>query len=126
MSIFNAKDFGAAGNGVQDDFPAFRQALDTIEQLYAGSLNRGAILFIPSGKYRLTQTLVVTRSIILLRCGASVIHLGIRQGSKSPGKLALCRDRRPERKASRWLGDVTRLDDHSATRGPDSQQVLPS
>ncbi len=69
MSIFNVKDFGAAGNGVQDDYPAFRQALDTIEQENAGDPVRGAILFIPSGKYRLTQTLVVTRSMILQGAG---------------------------------------------------------
>ena len=50
MSIFNVKDFGATGNGVQDDFPAFRQALDTIEQENIGERIRGAILFIP-GSY---------------------------------------------------------------------------
>lgn len=49
MSIFNIKDFGTAGNGVDDNFPAFRAALDTIDAVNSGDNTRGAILFISSG-----------------------------------------------------------------------------
>lgn len=41
----NLKDFGATGDGVTDDAPAFQKALDTLAD--AG----GGTLFIPAGKY---------------------------------------------------------------------------
>jgi len=41
----NLRDFGATGDGVTDDGPAFQKALDTLAA--AG----GGILFIPTGKY---------------------------------------------------------------------------
>lgn len=69
MSIFNVSDFGAVGDGVQDDFPAFQEALDAIDAAAGNETIRGAILFVPSGKYRMSQTLKITRSIVLHGAG---------------------------------------------------------
>jgi hypothetical protein len=74
-SIFDVRDFGAVGDGITDDYPAFQRALDAIAALskttFPSSLPggvtlsaidaRGATLFIPFGTYRLSQTLNITR-----------------------------------------------------------------
>src|ERR1041384_2443358 len=41
----NLRDFGATGDGVTDDAPAFQKALDSLANAGAGTL------FIPAGKY---------------------------------------------------------------------------
>jgi hypothetical protein len=69
MGILNVRDFGAVGDGVTDDFPAFRKALDEIDAAAGNDPVRGAILFVPSGKYRLSQTPKITRSIVLEGAG---------------------------------------------------------
>ena len=43
--VFNLRDFGAVGDGVTDDGPAFQSALDAL------ALAGGGTLFIPEGKY---------------------------------------------------------------------------
>jgi hypothetical protein len=54
----NVRDFGALGDGVTDDSLAFLAAIESVE--------RGAI-FIPEGRYRLTEVLRLTRSGVVLR-----------------------------------------------------------
>lgn len=48
--------FGARGDGVSDDTAALQQALDAL-----GSAGHSAVLYIPAGTYRVTQTLRLTR-----------------------------------------------------------------
>ncbi len=47
------RDFGAKGDGITDDTAALQNALNTLRP----NFNRRAVLFIPSGTYRITQTL---------------------------------------------------------------------
>ena len=54
----NVKDFGAVGDGLADDSQAFLQAIDAIED--------GAI-FIPPGRYKITQVLRITKGNVVLR-----------------------------------------------------------
>ncbi len=54
----NVRDFGAVGDGATDDSRAFLDALEAVES--------GAI-FIPAGRYRLTQVLRLERSGVVLR-----------------------------------------------------------
>ena len=57
-SWFNAKaDFGAVADGINDDTTALQNALDAIRPA-AGK----AVLFLPSGTYRITRTLNILRS----------------------------------------------------------------
>jgi hypothetical protein len=68
----NVRDFGAIGSGTQDDFPAFKAALDEIAAGtpdFFGSANTGTRLLIPPGFYRLSQPIVLTRCIILQGAG---------------------------------------------------------
>jgi len=78
MAVFNVKDFGAAGDGTNDDFSAFRHALDTLDSLIPPNvitLGGGGVLFIPAGIYKLTQTLVVNTGTIIQGCGARISSL---------------------------------------------------
>ncbi|PKB82202.1 MAG: hypothetical protein BZY88_04890 [SAR202 cluster bacterium Io17-Chloro-G9] len=54
----NVKDFGAVGDGIADDSQAFLRAIDAIED--------GAI-FIPPGRYKITQVLKITKSNVVFR-----------------------------------------------------------
>ena len=58
----NVRDFGAQGDGITDDSQAFLQAIAEIDN--------GAI-YIPSGRYKLTQVLDITKSNVVLQ-GAGV------------------------------------------------------
>jgi len=61
--FLNVRDFGALGSGTQDEFPAFKAALDAIaaETLdFFGSGNTGTKLLVPPGFYRLSQPIVTT------------------------------------------------------------------
>lgn len=46
----NVKDFGAVGDGVHDDTPAFLQALSLVDK-------NGSVLFVPEGTYLIKRTL---------------------------------------------------------------------
>ncbi len=62
--------YGARGDGVTDDYPAFQAALDDIE---AQSSDSGAILHIPfgtSGKFFISKTLHIVRPIVIDGAGA--------------------------------------------------------
>jgi hypothetical protein len=67
MAVFNVKTFGAVGDLVTDDFPAFQKALDAVDSFTAipGRQNSGGVLLIPAGEYQLTQPLVVKHGTIL-------------------------------------------------------------
>ncbi len=54
----NVKDFGARGDGTSDDTEAFLKAI--------ASVSNGTV-FIPAGRYRITQVLKLTRSNLVLR-----------------------------------------------------------
>src|SRR6185295_18586653 len=52
------RDFGAKGDRTTDDTVAFQSALDGLRPYY----NQTAVLFIPSGTYRITRTLNFRRT----------------------------------------------------------------
>ena len=58
--------FGARGDGVADDSVAIQKGIDQA----AGNPN-GGILFIPSGRYRLTRTIYVWRAVRVFGYGAT-------------------------------------------------------
>lgn len=68
--VFNVKDFGAAGDGTNDDAPAFQSALDACES--AG----GGTVFVPEGTYLLNSTPLVGNNTMLLGAGAGSILVG--------------------------------------------------
>lgn len=51
------RDFGARGDGITDDTNAWRKALEAIRYENA----KGAVLFVPAGVYRITDTLSIAR-----------------------------------------------------------------
>ena len=52
---FNVKDFGAVGDGVQDDTQALQKCFDTAQQ-------HGGTAFLPCGRYLVTETLLFGKS----------------------------------------------------------------
>ncbi len=61
-----AQEFGAHGDGLADDSAAIQAALDK-----AASKAREGIVFVPSGRYRLTRTLYVWPGVRVFGYGAS-------------------------------------------------------
>lgn len=59
----NVKDFGAVGDGVTDDYQAFRDAIDSFS---APGIAFGGRLIVPRGEYRLSQTLSIDKQIHML------------------------------------------------------------
>jgi pectate lyase-like protein len=60
--FLSVRDFGAKGDGVADDLPAFNAAIASMSPSEAKS---GNILLVPFGVYRLSDTLHITRQMIL-------------------------------------------------------------
>lgn len=60
--VVSVKDFGAKGDGVTDDTAAFQAALN--------GASVGGTVFVPSGTYRLTATLILVKPLSL--CGVGV------------------------------------------------------
>jgi hypothetical protein len=57
--IFNVKDFGAKGDGVNNETDAFRAALD------AAGKNGGGTVYVPRGRYQLTGELILSPNTLL-------------------------------------------------------------
>lgn len=63
----NVANFGAVGNGVQDDGPAIQNAIDACAV--------GQVVFIPAGTYRLNRQLQISKAITLRGVGPSATRL---------------------------------------------------
>lgn len=61
--VFNVKEFGGKGDGVANDTAALRAALEAAKQ------NRGGIVFLPWGTYRLTNYFVIPERTVLRGAG---------------------------------------------------------
>ena len=68
VQIFNVTDYGATGNGVTDDGPAFQSALDAVAE--AG----GGTLFVPAGLYLIRTPVIKDFSALN---GGTVIIQGV-------------------------------------------------
>ena len=79
LGVFNAKAFGAKGDGITDDTAAIQAAIDAVP-------SSGGVVFIPVGIYRLTSTINLKPNMVL-RGGASK---GCGDGLGSTGTKLLC------------------------------------
>jgi hypothetical protein len=63
----NVLDFGATGDGVTDDLAAIQDAIDSVSANNSDIFyNKGGTVFLPSGKYRVTGTIYLTKGVRLL------------------------------------------------------------
>ena len=60
------ESFGVKGDGTSDDSRALQAALDQ-----AAAAGNGGVVFLPSGRYRLTRTLYVWRGVRVIGFGAT-------------------------------------------------------
>ena len=60
VEVFNVKDYGAVGNGINDDTKAIRKAISA-----AQSSTCGGTVYFPSGEYLVTETLAFTSQKIV-------------------------------------------------------------
>lgn len=56
MNVCNVKDFGAKGNGIQDDLPAINMAIDSLGL-------SGGIVYFPPGTYLIGSTLYIGNAV---------------------------------------------------------------
>ena len=82
-SYFDVRDYGAVGDGVHDDQPGIQAAIDAASAAASGlPQGGGAVVFVPSGLYRVDRTLRIEQSNVgLVGIGAgSVIQGGAPEG----------------------------------------------
>lgn len=60
--VFNVRDFGAIGDGIADDLPAFEAAF---KAMGSAAVSAGAVLELPAGTYYLSENLRVRRQCII-------------------------------------------------------------
>lgn len=66
LRTYNVRSFGATGDGISDDTEAIQRAMD--------EMAAGGVLFFPSGRYRLSRTLTVSRhDTVMWGAGAILI-----------------------------------------------------
>ncbi len=79
--VVSVKDFGAVGDGVTDDTAAIQAAID-------GLATNGGTLLLPPGTYKISSTLTITESnILLLGFGGDANHNVGLQGAKAATEL---------------------------------------
>ena len=59
VDLFNIKNYGAVGDGTADDTQGLKKAIN------AASANGGGIVFVPNGKYRITEELDLGKGVEL-------------------------------------------------------------
>jgi hypothetical protein len=82
-SYVDVRDYGAVGDGVTDDYEAIQAAIDAASAAASGlPQGGGAVVFLPSGLYRVGRTLRIEQSNVgIVGIGAgSVIQGGARDG----------------------------------------------
>lgn len=62
--IINIKNYGAIGDGINDDYNAIQSCI---------SANIGKIIFVPSGTYAVSQTIILPKHTVLVGCGQNSI-----------------------------------------------------
>lgn len=71
--IFNVLGFGAKGDGVTDDTDAIQKAIDAAQNYTHGNVNRGGIVFLPTGVYLVSKTLLITNEVKIMGQGQATI-----------------------------------------------------
>jgi hypothetical protein len=67
--IFNVREYGARGDNVTDDSPAFRQALE------AAKRQGGGVVYLPSGTYRVVGTFQLPNRVVVRGDGQDLTWL---------------------------------------------------
>ncbi|HEX2076075.1 MAG TPA: glycosyl hydrolase family 28-related protein [Longimicrobium sp.] len=88
--VLDVRQFGATGNGRDDDYPAIARALDTARKIDEyGEGTRGAVVFFPPGAYRVTRPLDCNGRQFNLR-GAGPFQSAIRGDTGDGGAIIEC------------------------------------
>jgi hypothetical protein len=121
--LFDAREFGAKGNGVEDDTAALRAAL-----VQAGEAGGGSV-FLPPGRYAISATLWIPTGVTLQGAGAQNSLLAVRDerpmqwdvpaeiAREIPGHFR-ARQQDGGRGAMLWMRDRSRVADLGLVDGP--------
>jgi hypothetical protein len=74
----NVMDFGAMGNGIANDYPAFAAAISSLN-------GQAGMVYAPAGIYKLNQTLHLPDSLLLKGAGAEDTEIHINTGENAHG-----------------------------------------
>lgn len=58
-SVYNVKHFGAKGDGSTDDTASIQAAIDAIPVMKNAAIDRGGVLYFPTGVYVLSSKLMI-------------------------------------------------------------------
>jgi len=67
-SVYDVRDYGAAGDGATDDTTAIQDAIDAAEAEGSGTYN-GAVVYLPQGTYKITTALALPQGVTLQGAG---------------------------------------------------------
>jgi hypothetical protein len=70
--VVNVKDFGAIGDGVADDKAAIQAAIDAIQNT-PEFFNYGGCVVLPSGKYKISDSIIINKNISIIGDGVEII-----------------------------------------------------
>lgn len=71
--IFNVMAHGAKGDGVADDSESIQEAINAAQSYANGNVRNGGIVFLPTGTYCISKTLLITGAIKLFGQGQATI-----------------------------------------------------
>lgn len=71
--IFNVMVYGAKGDGVADDTDAIQCAIDAAGAYSRGNVNKGGVVFLPTGVYQVSKTLLITQAVKVFGQGQATI-----------------------------------------------------
>jgi hypothetical protein len=71
--VFNVMACGAKGDGIADDSDAIQSAIDAAQNYSRGNVSKGGVVFLPTGSYQVSKTLLITQAIKIFGHGQATI-----------------------------------------------------
>ena len=70
--VFNALSYGAKGDGAADDSDAIQSAINAAQNFARGNV-KGGVVFLPTGSYVVSKTLLITQAVKIFGRGQATI-----------------------------------------------------
>ncbi len=71
--VFNVMAYGAKGDGIADDTEAIQNAINAAGNYSKGNVSKGGVVFLPTGVYQVSNTLLITEAVKIFGLGQATI-----------------------------------------------------